>query len=287
MQENKEIQALFKLIEDPDAEVFENVSNKIISFGKTIIPNLEHFEESITDEVTLQKVASIIRKLNLASLNDEIERWKQGNQSLLEGSLLLTSYLYPSDDTAIFYKEIEKLRRNIWLELNSYLTPLEQANVMSGILFSYFQLKGKELQYSDKDMFVASKVAENKQGNAFGNATLMLILAQLLDIPLQVIHIPNQFIIGYFDISFQQNEKNSAASQQIKFFIDPLNGQLYTHLDVENYLKKMGLQPENKYYTPYSNNQVIAKLFKEVAKCYEANSPVYEEIKAIIESLQQ
>ncbi|MEI9933362.1 MAG: hypothetical protein WDM71_00550 [Ferruginibacter sp.] len=42
MVENKEITALFHLIDDPDQEVYNTISDKIISFGKGIIPNLEN-----------------------------------------------------------------------------------------------------------------------------------------------------------------------------------------------------------------------------------------------------
>ena len=42
MEETREISALMNLIDDPDKEVFETVSNRIVSYGKIIIPNLEH-----------------------------------------------------------------------------------------------------------------------------------------------------------------------------------------------------------------------------------------------------
>ena len=41
MQENREISALFHLIDDPDEEVFSSVSERIVSLGRAIIPNLE------------------------------------------------------------------------------------------------------------------------------------------------------------------------------------------------------------------------------------------------------
>ena len=41
LQENNEIKALLNLIEDPDQEVFSSISNKLVSLGKQIIPNLE------------------------------------------------------------------------------------------------------------------------------------------------------------------------------------------------------------------------------------------------------
>ena len=54
MQENKEISALFHLIDDPDEEVFNTVSEKIVSLGRGIIPNLENlWENSVSEEVPL------------------------------------------------------------------------------------------------------------------------------------------------------------------------------------------------------------------------------------------
>ena len=43
MQENKEISALFHLIDDTDEDVFSTISEKIVSLGRGIIPNLEHY----------------------------------------------------------------------------------------------------------------------------------------------------------------------------------------------------------------------------------------------------
>ena len=42
METNKELNALFKLIDDPDEEVFSAVTNRLIVYGKSIIPQLEH-----------------------------------------------------------------------------------------------------------------------------------------------------------------------------------------------------------------------------------------------------
>ena len=36
MEESKEITALFQLIDDPDEEVFDAISKKIVDFGKPI-----------------------------------------------------------------------------------------------------------------------------------------------------------------------------------------------------------------------------------------------------------
>jgi hypothetical protein len=41
------------------------------------------------------------------------------------GALLVAKFQYPDLHTVPVIQEIEKIKRNVWLELNSFLTPLE------------------------------------------------------------------------------------------------------------------------------------------------------------------
>ena len=65
MEENKEISALFHLIDDPDEEVFTTVSDRIISFGKEIIPNLESLWENTPAEDVQERIESAHSSLTL------------------------------------------------------------------------------------------------------------------------------------------------------------------------------------------------------------------------------
>ena len=122
-------------------------------------------------------------------------------------------------------QEIEKIRRNIWLELNSYLTPLEQVNVISGILYSYYKLKGNEVSYEIPEDFLITKLIENKRGNAITNGILYLILCELLDIPIKAINIPKQFILAYFDIDYQFPNRPNNNLKKLIFILIRLTGR--------------------------------------------------------------
>jgi hypothetical protein len=69
--ENREISALFHLIDDPDVEVYTSVSSRIISFGKAIIPNLENLWENTQDEDIQERIESLIHKLHFRDLTDD------------------------------------------------------------------------------------------------------------------------------------------------------------------------------------------------------------------------
>lgn len=284
MQENKEISALFHLIDDPDEEVFGAITDKIISFGKGIIPNLEHLWENTTDATIQERIETIIHKLHFRDLCDEFVHWKNGSTNLLTGALLVARYHYPDMAEDKVLQELEKIRRNTWLELNNYLTPLEQVNIVSGILYNYSKLKGVETAYSNPDDFLINKVLEAKRGNAVSNGMVYLILAELLDIPVMAINIPRQFILGFMDTQVDIKKPGTHPADRIKFFIDPVNGQVYTHKDVENYFKRISVPPTPSYYKTRNNKQVIQYLLEDFAKCFDNDSNAYkmQELLSII-----
>lgn len=276
MLENKEISALFHLIDDPDDEVFITVTDRIISHGRAIIPNLENLWENSPDENVQGRIELIIHKLHFRDLVEEFTEWKNGTCELLHGSLLVAKYCNPELIATSALQEIEKIRRNIWLELNSYLTPLEQVNVISGILYSYYKLKGNEVSYDIKEDFLINKLIENKKGNSITNGILYLILCELLDIPAKAINIPKQFILGYFDIDYQFPNPAKIQSEKINFYIDPLNGQVYSHKDVESYFKRISVPSVPSYFKPLNDKRIIQHLLEEFSKCFADPAQMYK-----------
>ena len=276
MLENKEISALFYLIDDPDDEVFTTVTERIISHGRAIIPNLEHLWENSADENVQERIELIIHKLHFRDLVEEFLQWKNGSCELLQGALMVSKYCYPEIIPTSTLQEIEKIRRNIWLELNSYLTPLEQVNVISGILYSYCKLKGNEVSYDLTDDFLITKLIENKRGNAITNGILYLTLCEMLDIPVRAINIPKQFILGYFDTDYSFPNPSKQKSEKINFYIDPLNGQVYSHKDVESYFKRISVPPVPSYYRQLTNKRIIQHLLEEFSKCFIDSGTLYK-----------
>jgi regulator of sirC expression with transglutaminase-like and TPR domain len=198
------------------------------------------------------------------------------------GALLVSKFQYPDLSTTPVLQEIEKVRRNIWLELNNYLTPLEQINIVTSILYSYYGLKGGETNYKESNEFLIHKTLEAKRGNQISNGILYLLLSEMLDIPVRAINIPRQSIIAYFKPGYSE-ENLSNPVQKIEFFIDPSSGQVFTHQDVESYFKRIGVPPVDAYFKPRKNKQVIQNLLEEFAKCFTSDKELYkqEELKQL------
>jgi regulator of sirC expression with transglutaminase-like and TPR domain len=277
METTKEISALFTLIDDPDEEVFGAVSEKIIDYGKNIIPSLEHLWETIPDENIQHRIELLIHRLHYRDLAEDFRQWNvSGHHDLVLGAMLVCKFQYPDLSTAPLLQEIEKIRRNIWLELNNYLTPLEQVNIVTSILYSYYGLKGSETNFQETNEFLLHKVLEAKRGNQISNGILYLILSELLDLPVKAIQIPRQFVLAYFKPGYS-DENLENPQDKIEFFIDPLSGQVFTQKDVQSYFKRISIEPEPSYFKPQNNKTVIRYLITETSKCFEDEKNAYKQ----------
>lgn len=269
MQSNKEISALLVLIDDPDDEVFDTVAEKLLDYGKKIIPQLEQLWEVTEDELIQERIEILIHRVHFQDLQHDFMEWGRSKQpELLRGAILVARYQFPDLNVPAILTQFDQIRRNVWLELNNYLTPLEQVNVFNSILYNYYKLQGHELTEREPKHFFINQVLESKQGNCYSFGVLYLALCELLDIPIFAIDLPRQFVLAYIDTLHHFYSPDNEGVQQIQFYVDPLNGMVYTQKEVDTYLRKINAHERDQYFTPLLSKRVIFKMLEELSLCY-------------------
>ena len=275
-----EINALLNLIEDPDDDVYQTITKRFIGFGKDVIPVLNEFQELTDDPQQVAKINAIISQISISCLENAITDWlKSEDQSVLEASLFIAAYLNPEFDRDRLFFEVEKIRKTIWLELNDYLTPLEEINILNKIIFGHYNYKGVELDHASMAHFDPSLLLTNKVSNTFPLASLYLIVAEMLGLTISPANIPKQNLLCYVE---EGSSIISMEGSDILFYIDPLNGQVYTHLDVQNYVKKMNLAHPPVTYSPSNAKDFVQRWLREIAKAEQLKGEV-ERHKALLQ----
>jgi len=271
LPKNEEIKALFTLIDDPDEEVFSTISNRLLDYGTPIIPDLENLWENTLEETTLERIEKMIYRLRLKDIHQQLRDWAAlPKPSLFEGALILVKYQFPELALDPLRHQLEKIRRNTWLELNNYLTPLEQANVIRNILFSYYQIKGVEVSYENPEDFLVSSPLQAKPGNAFANSLIYAELCQQLEIHAEWINIPKQCILAYFSADWEPHEIVHNPQEFIQFYVEGTSGHPFSQKDMDQYFLRHNIEPKTVYYKRLSNQRVIKKLILEFAKCFQS-----------------
>ena len=164
-----ELSALIRLLEDPDDAVYDPVSKRILEYGNQAIPYLEHVWESTEDGEQQARIETIIRRIHFLEIAEKLTQWRaQPNPDLWEGLLILDQLHYKDDRSDSLQATLEQLRRNAWLELNQYLTPLEQINVLSRVLFEHEHFKGVDSTKDRIEHNFICDVLSKRTGNQLG-----------------------------------------------------------------------------------------------------------------------
>lgn len=284
MDDKKEVDALLRLLDDPDGEVYDAISNRIISYGPAVIPNLEHLWETTADSATLERIELLIHRLYFTGLEADFKQWADaGHHELMPALLLIAKFQYPEMQAAKVLYNVERLRRNIWLEINSYLTPLEQINIINSILYNYIGIKGSSNNDAKPNEYLLPQILDTKKGNQTGIGSLYLLLVEMLDIPVRLVGVPHQFVLGYCKHSLGTN----AGQHDVEFFIEPSSGQIFTHTDLNHYLSKIEADQPPDLLKPRSNREVIQKVLSDFRACFQNDiqTTQYQELETLIKLL--
>jgi regulator of sirC expression with transglutaminase-like and TPR domain len=276
-----EINALIRLLDDPDKEIYENVHNKIISFGAEVIAYLESAWEQAFDPIQQERIADMVHELQFGILKNDLKLWYQGGAfDLLQGALIINKYQYPDLDEQRVINQIEAIKRDIWLQMIYDLSPSEKVKLINHVFYNIYGFGGNTSNYQDPQNSFISQVIETKKGNQPSLAIIYSVIAQKLDIPIYGVNLPQHFILAYVDERFE-NEFESG----ILFYINPFNkGFIFGRRDVDMFLKQLNLNAEKQFYEPCSNADIIRRIIHNLITAYEHLGAV-EKIKELNELL--
>ncbi len=270
MNEHKVLNALINLIDDPDREVFDTVSSQIINYGKSVIPKLESVWENTTDKIIQERIENIIHKVHFNNTLAEMRMWYSSQKPiLLNGLFIVAGYRYQQLSEDSVRKTIKNIYQSCWLELNNYLTPLEQVNIINSIFYSMYKFKGFDLEDHKPSHFYINDVIESRTGNPYSLGLLYQVICEMLDIPVYMIHLPRQTLLAYFDTVHDYLKIRIETKRKIQFYIDPINGFIYTQNDVDAYLKKYNFETDENTYSPLSNKELITHYLQAMYYTYK------------------
>lgn len=271
MNNTGEIYALLRLLEDPDQTVYRSVSERILHYGQSILPELESSWHDCDDPLALTRIETIIRHLNFNDTLKQFEAWYNSkNPDLLQGGILLGKYFQQQPEEDNLRRLIKNMHQSCWIELNHYLTPLEQINIINSIFYSNYKFRGYDPEKMQPKHFDMQQVVESRTGNNYSLGIIYQILCEMLDIPVYFIQLQQLSLLGYFDHEYDFKQPIQNAKPKIQFYIDANTGMLYTQNDVDAYLRKYKLNVEPHHFNPLSNTGIMTQTLQALLGVYEA-----------------
>jgi regulator of sirC expression with transglutaminase-like and TPR domain len=286
--ENKELQALIRLLDEPDEEMFRTIRDRIFAHGSPAIPLLEGVWERSFDPVIQHRIEELIHQIQLDNLKHELKSWSQfQHHDLLQGALLITRYQYPDLDEDLIMKKIGQLSQDIWLELNQNLTGLEKVKVINHILFDVHKLSGNITNIQSVDNYYLNNLLDSKKGSPLSLGIIYIAIAQGLKIPIYGVDLPRHFVLAYTDeIMLDMRDEPEG---EVLFYINPFNkGAVFTRNEIELFVKQLKLERKDSYFKPCDNKTIIRRLINELINIYDqSGNPVKrDEMKDLLDVIE-
>lgn len=264
----QEIDALIRLLDDNDSEVFDHIQLKLINYGKEVIPILENAWSSSLDAMMQERIEAIIHKIQFEDLQHQLHVWSHsGSQELIKGALLIARYQYPDLEEEVIQKQLDRMRKDAWLEMNDRLTALEQINVLNKIFFDIHGFGGNTTNYHAPQNSFINVVMETRKGNPLMLSILYLEIARSAGIPVYGVNLPEHFILCYKD------ELNDPVAiddhSRILFYINPFSrGDVFQRKEIDSFLAQLKIRQESSYYEPCTNKEMIQRLIRNLMNSY-------------------
>ena len=261
----KEIDSLIKLLDDPDREITQHVEGRLLSYGNDIIEHLEDAWEQSFDTVLQERLENIIHKIQFNDVKRELELWYKGGAfDLLQGVIIINKYQYPDLDTQKIINQVEDIKREVWLQMLYDMSAIEKIKLINHVFYNIFGFSGNTSNHQDPQNSYISQVHESKKGNQITLAVIYLVIAQRLDIPVYGVNLPQHFILAYVD-----ETREYAPDEQVLFYINAFNkGFIFGKRDIDSFLKQLNLTPEEQFYGPCSNIDIIRRILRNLTSSY-------------------
>ena len=263
----QEIDALIRLLDDSDTEVYGQIRDRLLNYGKNAIPFLENAWGGSLDALLQNRIEEGIHDIQFDDLKRELRVWVEtGGMDLLRGALLIARYQYPDLQEETVRHQLETIRRDAWLEMNDNLTALEQVHVLNRIFFEIHGFSGNTQHYHAPQNSFVNIALETHKGNPLMLSILYMEVANAAGIPIYGVNLPEHFILCY-----KENADLSAGiTGKILFYINPFSkGDIFNQKEIEQFLQQLKITPDSSYYVPCSNIAMIQRLIRNLMNSYQ------------------
>lgn len=277
MSENKlndrELKALVSLLDDQDDQIVNQITDKIRSLGKDIIPFLESEWETNFNPSVQRRIEELIHDLQYELLKDRIRDWYESkDQDLLMGLWMVATYQYPDLELEKIKQDLEQIYYDAWLEFKPDLYPYDQIKILNSVLFNKLKFGANTKNFHSPGNSMINVVLETHKGNPITLCVIYMLVAQKLKMPVYGVNLPNLFIVTY------KEEKN-------QFYINAFNkGLIFTRQDIENYIHELRLTPQDSFFEPCSNLEIIRRVFRNLIMSFDkmGEHAKAEEVKELL-----
>ncbi|MDR9488504.1 transglutaminase-like domain-containing protein [Salibacter sp.] len=269
MNKHADIEALIKLLEDPDENIYFQIRKELIDLGPSVIPELENRweEESSLGLLFQSRVEDLIHDIQFNSVKKEIREWRDSDDhDLLRGMYLIAKYQYPDLTYEALDRGIESIKKEIWIELNSRLTAFENVRIINHVLFNVHNFQGNTSNYHAPQNSFLNNVLDTCKGNPISLSVIYTLIGQRLGLPIYGVNLPRHFVVAYVDPVFQSDHP---TEENVLFYINPFSkGSVFGIDELKDFVQQINLPDQSQFFNPCDSISIVNRVLNNLINSY-------------------
>jgi len=250
--------ALVKLLADEDPVVYQNIRQKILSIGPSVVEWLR--PHTLSREPALRRRAQeLVLRFDRQTADNFFLAFclKQGEELDIEqGVWLLAQTQYPDINVEAYRALLDSYAADLRERVDSAEEPEEILGSINQYLFDELGFTGNEENYYDPENSYLNRVLDRRMGNPINLCLVYLLLGRRLRLPIAGIGLP-----GHFLCRFQ--------SSAHEVYIDAFNrGRLLSKADCVQYLLQGNYSVRDDYLAPVTPRRMLLRVCGNLHQIY-------------------
>lgn len=254
----QELDALVRLLDDPDPVVHAAVQGRLKELGRAALPGLRLLQETV-DEAVLPRLEAVCHELHFGELEQAWALLMQDDDPDLEaGALLIALYGNPDLDLDRVRARLDGLARELDAALGS-ITGLARGLRAAELFGSMLGFSGNRDAYYCAENSYLDQVIASRRGIPVSLSVVFLLLARRLALPFYGVNTPAHFLVKYED-------------SRHEVFVDLYNGNHpISREDVLRFLLRAGVRARLRYFAAATNRAILLRMVRNLLAVAEAN----------------
>lgn len=269
-EENSQLKALIKLLDDSDPEILDHIRKKLISLGTGAIPMLEEEWGKSFDPLIQQRIERIVHAIQFETLVTDFTAWQNSiYHDLLEGMMLVARINYPDLNEQKVHDQLNKLYEMAHTETGLVQSPLEKVQALNRVMFEFAGFRGNTANFHSPQNSFINTVLESKKGNPLMLSVIYILVAQRCNMPVYGVNLPEHFICAFQERNSVHLNEYAYPDADILCYINPFSrGNVFGKDAIEEFLQKLNLKPQESFFTPCRNEDIILRSLRNLENSF-------------------
>ncbi len=255
---SREVNAIVRLLDDPDADVQIQVEQRLVELGRAAFPALRHAYDA-SSGVLRERIDEALQTLHW---NDVRMAWHAvmsvAEPDLERGAFLIALHRFPDLDVESYLEQLDDWAFELQPRIER-ADGIRRARELVEFISENLGFSGNRQQYEDPNNSYLNRVMDRRTGIPISLSVIALLLARRLHLPLYGVGMPAHFLIKY-------------SGPRGEVYFDLFNdGQPVSREECVRFLLRAGIQPKPSYFEAADTTSILLRMVRNLRHLAEQN----------------